>query len=260
MLRLLLFSAFSAGYNCALQAKDLQSFSHSDLLEAVDEVISSSFESNAVTINFVISLSDETKRERSILINNIIARCSGTVVIEDVTFITQRQRFYNVIFIDDFESFLLLFERMSSNNFVIDGYFLIVLVEGAIDELYQISRQMWSIFINKIDFLVEEHNGVSLLTFFPFSPAKCDDAKPVIIKRFNGSSGNETFYPEKFSDMLQCPIKVVTFNTPPMMMIEYKDHERSSFNLKGVDGEMLKLLSQIFNFKIELIHISDLIR
>ena len=259
MLILLVISAFSGCYG-ALRYEDLESSSKSDLLEAMDEVLSGSFKSSAVTINFIISLSDETKRERNILINNIVSRYNA-VVIEDVKFITQRHRLNNVIFIDDFESFLLLSQRISSENFVIDGYFLIVLLKGSIAELSKISKVLWDTFINKINFLVEEENGVNLMTFLPFSQMKCDDSAPVVIKRFNRSSGQkENFFPDKLSNMFQCPVKVVTFNTPPMMMIIYDDDERKSYDLRGVDGEMLKLLSKIFNFTIDLIHISDLIR
>lgn len=261
MLILFAISVFSA-FCGAVSHEDFESLSKNDLLEdAVNEVISENFKSSAVTINFIISLSDETKRERNILINNIVSRCSSSVVIQNVEFIAQRHRLHNVIFIDEYESFLLLSERMSSNNFVIDGYFLVIFLKGSIAELSEITRQLWSISINKICFLVEEDNGVSLLTFLPFSQTQCDDSRPVVVKRFNGSSKeNKNLFPEKLSNMFQCSVKVVTFNSPPMMMIKYEDNERKSFDLKGIDGEMLKLLSEIFNFKIHLIHISDLIR
>lgn len=267
MLILLIILVLPVSY-AVVPTEDLQS-SNSDLLEAVDEVISTSFKSSAVTINFIMSLSDETKRNQSVLINNIVSRCD-VVYIEDVEFINQRHRLYNVIFIDDFKSFLRLSQKMSSKNFVIDGYFLVVLVEGPIPNFAEITKRSWSLFIHKIDFLVGGKNGTSLMTFLPFSNAncddnnencekRCDDSTPVVIKTFNGSSnGSENYFPEKVFNMFHCPIKVVTFNCPPMMMIHYD--ENNNYTLTGPDGEMLKVLSEILNFKIDLIHISDLIR
>ena len=85
---ILVLVAFSGCY--ALHIENLQA-SNNDLLKAADEIISRSFKSSAVTINFIISLSDETKRERNVLINNLVARCD-VVYIEDAEIITQRHQ------------------------------------------------------------------------------------------------------------------------------------------------------------------------
>lgn len=265
MLCLLMVVAFSACYTMQLK-EDLRT-PESDLVDAADKIISRSFKPSAVTINFIISLSDETKRERSILINNLVTRCD-VVYVEDATTITQRHRLYNVIFIDNFGSFQRLIRQMSASTFVIDGYFLMVFVEGMIPELEQITRRLWSIFIFNVDFLVETETGLSLLTFLPFSETncvdekcdkRCEDSTPVVLHSFKGNRsfvGN--FYPEKMINLFKCPIKVVTFNCPPMMTIQSDDE--NGFRLRGIDGEMLKVLAEIFNFEIDLIHISDTIR
>jgi hypothetical protein len=241
--------------------------SKSDLLHAADEIISRSFKSSAVTINFIISLSDETKRERNILINNLAARCD-VVYVEEATVITHRHRLYNVIFIDNFKSFLRLSRQMSASTFVIDGYYLMIFVEGPIPEMAQITKLLWSIFIYNVDFLVEAETGLSLLTFLPFSETNCVDGKcekrcgdstPVELHSFKGNrSFVGSFYPDKMMNLYKCPIKVVTFNCPPMMMIHYNEDKK--YALSGIDGEMLKVLAKQLNFEIELIHISDAIR
>jgi hypothetical protein len=43
-----------------------------------------------------------------------------------------------------------------------------------------------------------------------------------------------------------------------MMMIHY-DNKRH-YTLQGIDGEMIKVLAEVLNFNIDLVHISDLIR
>lgn len=250
----------------ALSSEDLRS-PYSDLQDAADEIISSSFKSNAVTINFIVSLSDETEHERNTLINNLVARCD-VVYVETVQFITQRHRLYSVIFIDDFESFLRLSQQMSSRTFVIDGYFLVIFVKGAVPEIAEITKRLWSIFIYNVDFLFKDESGLNLMTFLPFSnencsngncQKRCGDMTPVVIHNFNESlTSKKNFFEEKISNLFQCPVKVVSFNCPPMMMIHY-DKDRN-YELRGPDGEMLKVLAEVLNFKIDLIHISDLIK
>ncbi|CRL04599.1 CLUMA_CG017667, isoform A [Clunio marinus] len=239
----------------------------SDLVDAASEIISNHFKSNAVTINFISALTNETKCERSFLINNLIAQCD-VVFVEDIDVITKRHRLYNVIFIDTFQSFLRLFRRLTSKYFVIDGYFLMIFINGPIDELGEITKSLWNNFIFNVAFLAQTEYELNISTFIPFSKPKCDnenciqncgDTKPVVIDVFNKTfTKNKDFFPNKMENFFNCPVKVVTFNCPPMMMIKYD--EDKNFDFKGPDGEMLKLLSKKLNFKIDLIHISDLIR
>jgi hypothetical protein len=80
-----------------------------------------------------------------------------------------------------------------------------------------------------------------------------------VLHSFKGNrSFAGSFFPEKTANLFKCSISVVTFNCPPMMMIHYD--QNGNYNLKGIDGEMLKILAEIFNFEINLIHISDAIR
>jgi hypothetical protein len=231
-----------------------------NLLDAASEVISS-FESRAVTINLILALSDETKRERSNLINNLVANCN-VVYVEDVDFITQRQRLYNIILIENYSYFLRLSRRLSSDNFEIDGIYLVLLVAGPIREMPEITRQLWRVFIHHVNFIVETENGTSMISFWPFSHDKCNDSAPMTtnVRELNSQtiSKRSGFYPKKLSNLYQCPVKVVTFNCPPMMMIHYDDQK--NFELSGPDGEMLNVLAKLFNFRIDLIHISDDVR
>lgn len=244
----------------AVHSTDLSAPFDKSLHDAAEEVISSSFES-AVTINFVVSLVDETKRNQHGLINSLAQRCK-VVYIEDVQAISPSQKvLHNVIFIEDFASFLRFSSRLSSDNFVIHGYYLFVFVEGKIREIDEIAKRLWTLFIYNVGFLmtVEDGTSVLLMTFFPFSKANCNSTQAVVVRNFSEKALNwrEPYFPEKISDLEQCPVKIVTFNCPPMMMIKY---ENDGFDLTGPDGEMLKSLSALLNFKIDLLHISDLIR
>lgn len=235
-----------------------------DLYEAAAEIVTNNFESSATRINFIMALNDDTKYNHRMPINNLILKCKLPVHIEDIQFIYQRHRLYNVIFIDNFQSFSQLFRQMSSDTFAIDGFYLVILVsQGPIKVINKIAVHFWSIFIHNIDFLFVADNGiVNLLTIIPFHHGKCNDTTPIVINQFrNGKFLIETNnFPEKMKNLHGCPIKVVTFNCPPMMMIQYLDDDNTTYELSGTDGLMLHALSQAINFKIDLHHLSDVIR
>lgn len=258
-------------FNATISSRLLITEDVTDLFSATAEVLTKGFRANAVTINFIIALSDETKVKHSIMIDNLISSCSATssVYMEDVNAITQRQRLYNVIFIDKIESFRRLFSQMmnKSDNFVIDGYYLLVFTvnEGFIDgRLDEITTKLWtSLSIQNVLILIQrldDERNLSLMTFFPFSSSiKCDDTTPVTINNFtNGKFQNNKFFLPKTKNMSQCPIKVVSFNCPPLMMISYDN--QNNIHLDGIDGKMIKVISDTLNFKIDFIHFDDNIR
>jgi hypothetical protein len=240
------------------------------LLDASVDVITSSFTPKASTVNFIIALENDTKREEEALINDMISRCECVVFIEDVEVLHPRQRLYSVLLVDNFKSFLRLFQKISADTFVIDGFFLMIFVDGFIEELSEMAKLLWKIFIFNVNFLIATDDGksVNLWTFLPFTSCEsdtchetCGDTSPIIINKFiNGSFLSDDLYPEKISNLHRCPVKIVTFNAPPMMMINYPSKNTSIFRLAGVDGEMITLLSKTMNFTIDLFHISDNIR
>lgn len=273
--------------------------SDNDLLLATSEVIVKGFGASAVTINFIFALSDETRVQHNRLIDNLIASCTNrasairvelatrreqqqqqpltSVFVEDVNFITQRQKLYNVIFIDTINSFHQLNSRLNerrSSNFVIDGYYLMIfVVERSIGELSEVTMRLWSHSIYNV-LIVLPDNGrqrslegilnstresrLSLITFKPFaSPLKCDDTTPVTVNVFTrGRFTTDQFFMSKMNNLSHCPIKVVSFNCPPMMMISY-DVNSGRPSLDGIDGRMLNTLSEVLAFSVELVHIDD---
>lgn len=255
---------------------------HASLMDAAESIINTSFTPRASTINFIIALNNETKRERKGLINDLVSRCESVAVIEDVESIRPRHRLFNVLFIDEFKSFMRLFSKISADTFVIDGFYLMIFVEGPESQLSEITKLLWSIFVFNIDFLdtgssANNVQEVNLWTFIPFASCnsdfchkrKCGDTTPKVINQFisgsfqshdSGHDGADKHFPEKISNLHQCPVKIVTFNAPPMMMIQYSSGDKRKFRLAGVDGEMIALLSKQLNFTIDLHHISDNIR
>lgn len=266
---------------CAVGSRIAVHTTKSDLLNAASDIILSDFAWKTGAINFIIALNNETKYEWNFLINDFIVENSGraTIYIEDTNFIRKRQRFYNILIVDTYKSFLNIYSKISTDTFVIDGFYLMICINRLnFMEIQEISKLLWNIFVYNIDFLLVDENNINkinLLTFIPFLKCEtssckyeqkevCGNTKPVIINQYvNGSFQLKTsHFPEKISNLHQCPLKIVTFNCPPMMMINYtvSNDGLKSFKLFGVDGEMTNTLAEELNFKIDLYHISDLIR
>ncbi|KAG5681337.1 hypothetical protein PVAND_010782 [Polypedilum vanderplanki] len=233
----------------------------SDLFSAANEIISS--QKKVTALNFIIAFNNETiEKKYGTLINDLIVKSNNCVIyIEHADFISQRNRLFNVFIVDNFKSFNRIYSRISSDTFVIDGLYLIIFIENiSMSDIEQATRLLWDLFIYNVNFLLKDSGEINLITFMPFTKEmNCGNTRPKIINQYvNGSFWSEVqYYPEKLTNLFQCPVKVVTFNAPPMMMIKYSD---DSFQLYGVDGEMMTALAKELNFKIDVHHISDLIR
>jgi len=234
----------------------------SKIIDAASEIIFKDFNPKAMTINFIIALKQEIKSDWDSMINSLLRRCKAVVFIEDedARAISHRQRLYNIIFLDDLDSFRRLYQQISDKTFIIDGYYMVLLVKGLFAELSEVTSLLWKLLIFNVNFLLHDGNGgIKVLSFSPFTKSTCGDTNPILIHQFNNSSKNmKSFYPPKIANLFQCPVKVVSFNCPPMMMIE--SAANGSYTLHGVDGEMLKTLAKVLNFNIDLHHIDDRIR
>jgi hypothetical protein len=253
---------------CVLCDKSLLTvtFERSNLVDSANAIIAKDFVWKASAINYILALSNETKNERADLINDLILKSSGIAFIEDLHHLMKnnRTRFYNVILVDEYKSFVELYETIIgkySDKFVMDGLFLLIFINGSFAEIDSVAELLWRNYTYNVAFLIENGDGVDLKTFIPFTPIKCSDTSLKIINQFvNGSfTKGENFFPEKLSNLYQCPIKVVTFDCPPMMMIKRPKRVNESYKFIGVDGEILTAVKHGLNFK-ENLFINDLDR
>jgi hypothetical protein len=263
-----LFSHFLLSNYYVLCDKSLLSIAmgKSNLVESANAIIAREFVWKTFAINYILALSDETKDEQMDLINDVVLTSSGHVFIEDLEHLMEnnRTRFYNVIFVDEFVSFVVLYEnviRKFSDKFVMDGLFLLIFVNGSFPEIDLIVPHLWKNYTLNVNFLIEELDVVYLKTFVPFAAGKCGDTSLKIINHFvNGSFAKAgEFFPQKLSNLYQCPVKVVTFDCPPMMMIKRPKSANESYQFHGVDGQIFTTIKERLNFKEDLF-INDLDR
>lgn len=135
------------------------------------------------------------------------------------------------------------------------GFYLIVLTKSHPDFLQKIQKifqNLWSLYVTNAIVIIPNTsgNGISLYNFFPFQKYGCGTIKPVLWNRFtNGKyEFNRIFFPDKLRNMYGCPLRVVTFETPPYMILPKKIN--NSLEILGIEGILLRVLSQRMNFTI----------
>lgn len=101
--------------------------------------------------------------------------------------------------------------------------------------------------------LTKHNEKCAIYTYYPFSKYLCAKVIPAIINYFENESFqyNDTeLFSEKMENLYGCPVTVATFHTEPHMMLsKSKNAERAVYDTDGIDGIILRVLSQLINFK-----------
>ena len=210
--------------------------------------------SKGISNFYVINTGNLSLFESNDILQHIMVNAKYTIQLEhgQIGIKSLNEKRYNVvILVKNFEAFRTLFKKITSNQFIYDSIYLIVLTKGMIQETQEIFRMLWNIFIYNVDILVEEERFVSLLTFIPFKTGLCNDTTPKTINKFeSGKWDSDVFFPNKFKNLHQCTIKIGTYAYEPIVtQIRLSD---GSLQLVGSDVEMLKGISEVLNFKSDI--------
>ena len=261
-IQLLLFCVIINYCTNQLSIIDLSSSesSRTDLVDATVEIIEYFYARETSIVNLIASLSNERHRD---FCNNVIQKSiMVSIYNENVQHLKplQTKRFFNVIVVDDFVALENFYNTITPEMFSYGGFYLIVLVNGFNNGWQSFIKQFWEISIFHLNFLVETKKSVSMYTFKPFSSKSCRNTSAILSNTFqNGSFVKKKYFLNIINSLFKCPIKVVTFNRPPAMMIRKID-DNNNYDLQGIDGELLKQLALVLNFTIQIVNISDEIR
>lgn len=170
-----------------------------------------------------------------------------------------RKRF-SVLFISTLNNFLVILKEISSQHFLLNGFYLIVLMNGEFSELQEIFRLSWKIQIYNIDIIYQNRNGSIIIKgFLPFKIGTCNDTTPVTF----GEIGDEKFamsfnnlFPDKIKNLHNCQIRVSIYNySYPYVFVDRLPN--GSHHLRGRDIKFLNTLSESINFKVNYTFIGD---
>lgn len=254
--------------------ESLESTNELELTKAIVDLISNFYSKYSSNVDIFTASSDANKGYQiDNVINKILKEINFNIPIQltDHHNINENQMRSSssnsfIFFADTYRAFSDIFEQVEILfPFNYQGYFTIVLINEFPDEkskMMDIFKRMWSKYIINVNLIFHESlgdnsNRISMYTYIPFSPANCGKTTPYKINEFfNGNYViKDLYFPTKTSNFYGCKIKVATFNIAPMMLIN--QYSNGSFELKGIDGMLIKEMAEKLNFTIDLLHVLD---
>jgi hypothetical protein len=241
------------------------------LIEATVDIIEKFYMNRTATINFYHASNEgeDLSLERNLdTMNEILYRIQSNVVVQLEGYqdfkITNRKRVHNIFFVDSYESLWKIFGLMSPFFFDFQGFYLIVLTTYSSEQyqiMFQIFENVWAEYIINLNIIwmpPENDDEAIMYTYFPYTRFYCGKALPVQLNQYRFGKwlhAGASFFPQKVSNMYGCPLKVATVFTAPFMII--KENENGTLTPDGLDGILLRVLSQRMNFSVDLVQVSS---
>ncbi|XP_062139833.1 uncharacterized protein LOC133848340 [Drosophila sulfurigaster albostrigata] len=151
-----------------------------------------------------------------------------------------------------------------------NGYYCIVYTgeeEERLDTIRMIFKRLFAIYVINVNVFIMDRSTASttaqvhVYNYYPYRELRCQSSLPIHYASFMGGLGvpprfllpNRTlFFDDKLDNMHGCPLRIVTFQHRPFVIIEppAADGQRQ---LLGIEGELIALLAERMNFAIELL-------
>lgn len=235
------------------------------LSRALVEIIEKFYMERTKTLNIYHASIDHNDMNLNInldTMNEVLYQVRSRIIVQLEGYqdfqITNRKRVYNIFFVDSYESFWNIFRLMSPFYFEYQGFYIIALTRYS-DQQYEtmmnIFQHLWAEYIINVNIIwlaPENDNEAIMYTYFPYTKFFCGKAYPILLNQFLFGKWlqQEQFFPEKVSNMHGCPLTVATVFSAPFMILS-KDKAGNPVT-DGIDGVLLRVLSQRMNFSINL--------
>lgn len=229
------------------------------LVQAVREIILdvTSFSKSSQTVNLIspgyyesqkaADFKTELLRTFSINVTNVFRHdLSGrATVLRDYR---QKLVVFLVESLQDFDQHLKI---ISTGSFKLNGFYLVVLLNGRFLEVANIFQLSWKMQIHNIFVLYEKNQDVFVESFKPFNPNACDDTTPMVVNIFaNGKflNGFRNIFLNKMDNLYNCSVRVSMSNHSEPYVIEKVTNGRAE--LYGPEVNLLQTLAESLNFQI----------
>jgi len=235
----------------------------SGLTKAITDIILNFYAKESTTINMIVAAqSPEAIVTNNYIVNEVMYHTKDAIMIQLEGFEsikTSHQRKYNIMFVDNYESFLEIFKRMDPQHFMFQGYFLIVITQYS-EQLYatmqNIFEHLWSSFIVNVNIVwmpPENLIDAMLYTYFPYTIFYCEKVVPILVNQYAVDRWirAEVHFPRKMKNLFGCRLRVVTFQNVPFMIINVD--KNGIVSVDGIEGILLRVLSQRMHFDVELL-------
>lgn len=261
---LLLFLCFLRVNKIYALFNGVEDSSSSVLVDAINTVIMEAIKRQKTVANMLFNPSDiliETERYHfSDMMTQILNQIPNfmPVRLENSDHIKNFKvpRSFNIFFVRNYNSLINIYNNIRKETYNYQGNYLIVVTkyyEGVLMDIDKMLTDFWAMFIINVDILVESENSTQahLYTFFPYTKLHCSKVHSILWKIFSNDQFEDVrnFYPWKMDKLYNCPIKVVTFDTPLMIISENLEGKHK---FSGLDGKLLREISKIMEFEIQL--------
>lgn len=219
---------------------------------AVNEIVKS-FTTDHHGYNLV-TITESFKAEIEAFCSKILKNNSDqiTAFVHHENFVTSL-KLNTLVIIDSSNDFMEKFNQTLSERFDFKLQFIIVVVNGTLDDVRSIFQFFWHMKIINVKACLQVNGSVLLLSYSPFTNTSCDDCSPIVNNRFIGKSFEKKISGSlKFNlnNLKNCSISSATFDTPPNVMME-KTKDGIEM-LGGSEVMLIKTLAASLNFDVKI--------
>ena len=247
--------------NCDVDDFELPNYSTAISRAVIDYIVNFFYDISS-TVNMYYISQPENINKNLDMMNEILYHVKTKIVVQVDSLmdlkLSTRKRISNIIFIDSFESFKIIHEKMDYAHFEFQGYYLIIVTSHVHDIYLTMMRIFEALWTNKIInanilFMPPGNmNDAILFTYFPYSKYYCENVVPIQLNQFRDDHWMRKiiYFPRKLASFYGCHLRVATFNNPPFMIVD--EDKNGAVSVDGVDGILLRVLAQRFNFNVDL--------
>lgn len=196
------------------------------------------------TANFIVD-----SHVQKYLIDKILRKAEHQIAFKIVDYQSELRKLQlksciNIILIKNVQAVMNFSEKLSDENSDVSGFFLaIVFNELDLVETKTLFEILWKARIINFSIIHKKQEATLITTFTPFTEHSCGDDLSLSTK--NLTSRILEIFPNKFSNMKNCSVKVTTFRMPPAVSWEGSE-------LVGRDISLIETLSRAINFHLEV--------
>lgn len=166
----------------------------------------------------------------------------------------KRKRINNLMIVENFNQFVEIYKKISSDQFWLNGIYVVAVLNGQILEIPEIFNLLWKIPIYNVFLLYHNPDGtVSVESFDPFGFQKCHKATPTLVNKFvNGTFVNWfQLYNRNTRNLYGCPIRVsLSSSSRPFVVVYNTEDGKQKFS--GEDIQLLETLAETLNFEADV--------
>jgi hypothetical protein len=263
-------SLSSAGDKMMLNMITKSSLEHQSLSQAVTEIIRSLEGKASVTNVIKVTSPDGDIKNIDLYTETIVKHINGPFELhirdcDDVKRTVKHSEYNVLLLLSEAKTIREMEFFLSSLDFESDKKVFIVFLDKSFpssqNNIKLMLDIMWRKFILNVHVVTREANGdVQFHTFFPFAEDFCGQVHPVVWNIFRNQAfvKQREHFPRKDENLFRCALRVAVFNAPPYMIV--KEDRYGKIDLDGIDGNLLKMLSNELNFMINFTVVSEDVR